>query len=69
MAILSTFIPVPPKASLAITTAKIVPRAICHKGMVGGRIRGINIPVTRKPSLIGCFLIMAKTASTSPPAV
>jgi hypothetical protein len=42
--------PTPPKISLAKTTPKLTPRATCHSGMVGGRVRVNSRPVTRKAS-------------------
>ena len=44
--------PVPPKISLPITTPKAVATATIHKGIVGGKHRGIRKPVTKKPSFI-----------------
>src|SRR6187551_2877470 len=41
----NTFIPVPPKASFAINTAKMVANATCQSGMFGGITKGISIPV------------------------
>ena len=45
------FIPVPPKTSLPITTAKTTETASIHNGTSTGIIRGISIPETRYPSL------------------
>ena len=39
-----------------------------HKGTVGGIVRGIKKPVTKKPSLISCFLNTANRPSHIPPA-
>ena len=50
---LSIFIPVPPKASLAINTAKTTEIANIHNGISIGIIIGIRRPVTRYPSLTG----------------
>ncbi|OQC43177.1 MAG: hypothetical protein BWX61_01308 [Bacteroidetes bacterium ADurb.Bin035] len=44
------FIPVPPNTSLPKITAKIVAIASIHNGIVGGTIKAISIPVTKKPS-------------------
>ena len=49
----SRFIPVPPKTSLPINTAKIVLTATIHKGMSTGMIIGISRPETKKPSFTG----------------
>jgi hypothetical protein len=49
---LSTFLPVPPKTSLPMTTPKLMPTATCHSGMVAGRISVYSSDVTKKPSLI-----------------
>jgi Na+-transporting NADH:ubiquinone oxidoreductase subunit B len=43
----NTFIPVPPKTSLPITTAKTTETANIHNGTSTGIIRGINIPETK----------------------
>ena len=58
----------PPKTSFAITIENIVAMATCHSGIFGGIISGISIPVTKKPSFIGCLLIVENTTSTRPPA-
>ena len=47
------FIPVPPKASFAINTAKITDIASIHNGISIGIIIGIRSPVTKYPSLTG----------------
>ena len=44
------FIPVPPKTSLPITTAKMVAAATIHNGTSAGIIKGISIPETKNPS-------------------
>lgn len=63
------FLPVPPNTSLPITTPKVIPKAACHKGMVGGTIRAKRIEVTKKPSLTSCFLtIQNKTSQNAPTA-
>jgi hypothetical protein len=62
-----TFIPVPPKTSLPITTPKLTPAATIHSGSVGGHVSGNSMPVTRNPSLISCFRTMAKRTSHTPP--
>ena len=49
---MTKFIPVPPKTSLAKMTPKLMPSAACHSGVVGGRISGNRMPVTKKPSLM-----------------
>ncbi len=49
-ATLKIFMPVPPKTSLAKITAKAVATAIIQRGVSTGTIKGINIPVTKKPS-------------------
>ena len=51
-AIFKTFIPVPPKASFPIITAKATEIAKIHKGKAGGMTNGIKAPDTRKPSSI-----------------
>ena len=58
--------PVPPNISLPITTPNVVARATIHNGIVGGMTKGINIPVTRNPSFISCFLTTAKIISQKP---
>ena len=45
------FIPVPPKASLPISTANATETATIQRGMSTGIIIGINNPVTKYPSL------------------
>ena len=61
------FIPVPPKTSLPITTAKTTETASIHKGTSTGIIRGISIPETRYPSLTWWPLEIAKANSTDNP--
>ncbi len=61
------FMPVPPNTSLATTTPKLMPSAACHSGVVGGRISGNRMPVTKKPSFTSCFLTIAKSTSHEPP--
>jgi hypothetical protein len=61
------FRPVPPNTSLPITTPNEIPRATCHKGIVAGRVKGNNRPVTRRPSLILCPRIEAKRISQKNP--
>ena len=51
-ATLKMFIPVPPKISLPITTAKATATASAHSGQPTGMMRGMMIPDTRKPSWI-----------------
>ncbi len=63
------FIPVPPKISLPKITPNAVPTATCHRGMVGGRMRGMSAPVTKKPSLTSWPRTLAKTTSTPIPVV
>ena len=64
---LRKFLPVPPNISFPITTPKEMPRATCHRGIVGGRVSGNNRPVTRNPSLILCFLRLANSSSQKNP--
>ena len=45
------FIPVPPKTSFPIKTAKMVEIATIHRGMSIGMVIGIKSPETKKPSL------------------
>jgi hypothetical protein len=59
--------PVPPKTSLARMTAKAVPSATCHSGIVGGRTSGMRNIVTRKPSLTSWRRRMAEPTSMAPP--
>ena len=47
------FIPVPPKASLAISTANTTDIASIQRGISIGIIIGISSPVTRYPSFTG----------------
>ena len=61
--------PVPPNISLPITTPKIVEIATIHKGNDGGITNGMRKPVTKKPSLTSCFLIIANITSVKPPTV
>ncbi|MNE79696.1 hypothetical protein D3C80_1762050 [compost metagenome] len=61
--------PVPPNTSLAITTPKLMPRATCHSGMLGGRIRANSTEVTKKPSLTSCLRIEANNTSQKPPTI
>src|SRR5690554_7230999 len=44
------FLPVPPNTSLPITTPKVIPRATCHNGMVGGQMSANSTEVTKKRS-------------------
>ena len=50
-----------------ITMPKEIPKATCHRGMVGGSVSGNNKPLTKKPSLISCFLTIANKTSQKPP--
>jgi len=50
-----------------MNTPNAVPSATCQRGMVGGRVKGIRKPVTKKPSLISCPRITAKATSMAPP--
>ena len=61
------FIPVPPKASFAINTAKITDIASIHNGISIGIIIGIRSPVTKYPSLTGWFLYTANANSIAKP--
>ena len=61
------FKPVPPKISLAKTTPNTVPTATCHRGMAGGRIKGMRAPVTKNPSFTSCPLTLANNTSTAIP--
>ena len=60
---LRKFLPVPPNISLPITRPKVIPIAACHKGKSGGQLNENKIVDTKAPSLISCFLTIAKTAS------
>ena len=53
----------PPKISLPITIPKVMPIAACHKGISGGQVKANKIVVTKAPSLISWFLMLAKSAS------
>ena len=64
---LKTLKPVPPKISFPIIIPNTVASPSIHSGRVGGIIRGISIPVTKKPSFISCPLTTAKRASHAPP--
>ena len=64
---LTKFMPVPPKASLPIITAKAVAMATCQSGIVTGNTNGISSPVARKPSLTSCPRICAKVNSMTRP--
>ncbi len=64
---LMKFIPVPPKISLANTTPKLMPSAACHSGVVGGRISGNRMPVTKKPSLTSLLRTTANRTSHAMP--
>ena len=44
------FLPTPPKTSFATTKPKVIPRAACHNGNVGGTINANKMVVTKKPS-------------------
>ncbi len=57
------FMPVPPKTSFAITTPKLMPRAACHSGVVGGRISGNRMPVTKNPSFTSTLRTIANITS------
>ena len=61
------FIPVPPNTSLASTTPKLMPSAACHSGVVGGRISGNRMPVTKKPSLTSSLRTIANSTSHDSP--
>ena len=54
------FLPVPPNISFPITIPNVIPKAACHKGRSGGQLRANKTDDTKKPSLISCFLIIAK---------
>ncbi|GAJ17723.1 unnamed protein product, partial [marine sediment metagenome] len=45
----------PPKIIFPITMPKLVATTTCHNGIVGGRINGINQPVTKNPSSTSCL--------------
>src|SRR5690554_3740429 len=64
---LRKFLPVPPNTSLPITTPKLIPRATCHKGMLGGQIRANKMEVTKKPSFTSWPRFMANSTSQKPP--
>ena len=53
--------------SLPMTTPKEMPTATCHRGIVGGRVRGKSMPVTRKPSFTSWRRIVENRASQKPP--
>jgi hypothetical protein len=57
------FIPVPPNTSFAMTTPKLIASAACHSGVVGGRISGKRMPVTKKPSLTSILRTTANSTS------
>ena len=61
------FLPVPPKISLPMTTPKEMPMAACQRGIVGGRVKGKSMAVTKTPSLISCFLMVANRISQPNP--
>ena len=42
---------------------KDVATATCHSGIDGGRVKGINAHVTKKPSEIGCLLTIPNKSS------
>ena len=64
---LMKFMPVPPKISFANTTPKLMPSAACHSGVVGGRISGKRMPVTKKPSFTSTLRTMANRTSHDRP--
>ena len=64
---LRIFIPVPPNTSLPIITAKAVATATIQSGISGGRMSGIIIPVTKKPSFTSCPRTWAKANSMPKP--
>ena len=43
------------------------PSATCQSGMVGGRISGNSIPLTRNPSFTSCLRTEANSISQNPP--
>ena len=49
----------PPKTSLPKINPNAMPRTTIQRGMVGGRVRGRSIPVTRKPSFTSWRRMMA----------
>ena len=59
------FMPVPPNTSFTSTTPKLTASAACHSGVVGGRISGNNMPVTKKPSFTS--ILRTTENSTSQP--
>src|SRR5690606_32015499 len=61
--------PVPPNTSLPITTPKVIPKATCHNGMVGGKVNANNTEVTKNPSLTSCLRTVANSTSQKPPTI
>ncbi len=59
--------PVPPNTSFARITPKLIPSAACHSGVVGGRISGNRMPVTKKPSLTSTLRTIANSTSQLSP--
>ena len=59
--------PVPPKTSLAMSTAKAVATATIHSGTSTGMMSGMSMPLTRKPSLMACPFMPAMTNSMPRP--
>jgi hypothetical protein len=66
---LRKFFPVPPNTSLPSTTPKLIPRATCHNGTDGGRVRANSTEVTKKPSLTSWRRMLANSTSQKPPTM
>ena len=50
-----------------MTIPNDVATATCHKGMDGGRVKGIRAHVTRNPSEIGCLRTIPNNNSQKAP--
>ncbi|MNN80760.1 hypothetical protein D3C81_1975200 [compost metagenome] len=51
------------------TTPKLMPRATCQSGMLGGRVRAKSTEVTKKPSFTSWRRMEANSTSQKPPTM
>ena len=63
------FIPTPPNISFPITIPNDVAITTCHKGIDGGKVKGIKAQVTKNPSEIGLLLKTANNISQKEPEI